>query len=362
MDIVLESVFNSIDFSDTLFDMMVDDIFVDSAMEIGFLTDDVPTGQTSTPKTEAPKTKTQSTQQPKPASTQQNSSQNTQQQQNNTENKDGENKKDGENTKKTAPGLWDKLKAAIQWLIDTISNIIYNIFKRVTIIQRTGKNFEAEIRRLEKKYSPRTDIKLDMYKFDLKVLDTFLECTNDQYTKHKERVTKIMNDYEKVLHNNMTDEDFIDKNADLKNFSTYRGTYAEEFNKRIGMQGTSIDSAKEIMKTVREKFKGNASAVDINAGIYSKCRQDIRDYNTKIQNVTKKINEMKTESEQIKRKLQLYARNATANARSAESFSTCFRNCIKYFEEPINNYLFYVTNYNEYIVNCRLVVKKCLGG
>lgn len=357
MDIVLESVFSSMDFSDTLFDMMVDDIFVDSAME------ETNPAKPSTSSSTTP----QNTQQPKPASTQQNSSQNTQQQNNNTNNKPAENasdkdEEDDENTKKPAPGFLDKLKSVVQWFIDTISNISYNIGKRFTIIQNTGKNFEAKIKRLEKKYEPRFGINLDIYDFNLKVLDDFKTCTDKQYDDHKERTLNIMNDYEKVLHNNMTDEDFIQKNEDLKDFSAYKGKFAEMFSKQIGFLGTSVDDGKEIMRSVREKFKGEAKTINIKVDRYNKCRTDIRNYNTIMQGINNKIRDMKNESEEIKRKLQIYTRNAIANAKSTDSFSKCFSNCIKYFEEPLHGYLFYVTNYNEYIVNCMLIVTKCLGG
>ena len=265
--------------------------------------------------------------------------------------------------KKPAPSFLDKLDAAVQWLLDTISNTAYNIGKRITFIQNTGKNFEAEIKKLEKKYEARVGLKLNMYKFDMNVLETFLQCTKNQYTQHKERTDKFMSDYEKVIHNNMTEDDFIQKNEDLKDFSEYKKKYIDLITKQVNIQTTSIDSQKEILKLVRAKFKSeNADTVVINEKIYGDCRRDIQSYNDKMIQINNDIKKWKTESQTLKRKLQTYSRDATSNGRASDSFSTCFRNCIKYFEDPIDGYLFYVTNYNEYIVNCRLVVKKCLGG
>ena len=358
MDFVLESALNMLEFNETLFDIMVGEFSsLDPATEAP--TASVSSDATGNQQTSSTNNSSANQQGATAANNNQNTNTNTNTN-NDQQNQNTDNTETGQ--KQVAPGFWDKVKKVIDWLINSITDAINKFTNSIAYVQKTGKDFDKEIKNLEKKYKPRFGIKVENYSYNIPFLNFFKTSCAKYYQSIIDRVRKVIQDYESLLRGSMTAEDFAKASEDLADNNKFRGDIMRNAYGSLGLPVGSLDTDSELMKQVRVKFRGESTEQTIEQADYNECRTNIRKYNDNMREVNQLLNSWQQNAKDNQRILRRFELDSKVNSKSSKDFAKVFVNAHKLLNLPIQGIQFYMTCYNEYIVNARMICKKCLGG
>ena len=350
MNAILSEAIESYRFNNDLLDAIINDIPMSPAMEEA--------GQTGTP-SNTTTTNTSTT-----AS-------------NTTDNKNEANPTaSGEAKEKKDFNLIEKIKKIFQFLQDMVMKVITNIKGKLQYISQSKLAYDREIKELQKKYKPRFDLVKKNRRYDFDILNKTVQALDRVYNEYTNDLTACIGLYRKSLNGQMTVEEYNTKMDEYKKKPVHDNT-AKEVAKVLGSEFGKVETFSHLIKAIQQKHRGmqiSASADNnenapkgegsvemvLDQQLYNNCSKFIMNFNTRIQNCHHFIDRLKMYQDKMKSDIESITNNSqqTAEKGSATSILNMTKS-LNFFSTMVN---FLVSSYTEQLVNCRMVVKACLGG
>lgn len=214
-------------------------------------------------------------------------------------------------------GFLEKLKQVVQFIQDLIAKAVAKFKGKLSYMLAQKKDYEKEIRDLERVRKPRFDLVVKNRRYNPDFLAKVRNTSRDLFKEYENDIQQIIDKYKQVTENEEQKTAYNNEVAEISKKPLHQNT-AKAFAEKLGSEFNQVESFAQLTKAIQQIFRGakinlaeneneknkiaggDASEIKIDQNLYNMCKTKLLSAQQTFQIYDAHFKNMETTSKRLK--------------------------------------------------------------